>query len=168
MRRGSPKNGSMCFMYKHVDSVLSIVLRHGMNCVAFEHPWSTIEKIESKPSDRGRSATICRTYDHTRIHMAILRVCDTCALDAPDRSALTVRWDLLFMGSFALCLYDTRSVCTTTRSVVACVRVRPQEMASYDVMTGRLLYYEGGVTPRGAVYLNCTIVALGLQSQLGR
>jgi hypothetical protein len=38
MRQGSPKNGSICFMYKHADSVPSIVLRQGINCVAFEHP----------------------------------------------------------------------------------------------------------------------------------
>jgi hypothetical protein len=42
-------------MYKHADSVPLIVLRQGINFVAFEHPWSTIEKIESKPLDRGRS-----------------------------------------------------------------------------------------------------------------
>jgi hypothetical protein len=61
MRRGSPKKGRMCFMYKHADSVPSIVLRQGMNRVAFEQPWSTIEKIESKPSDRGRS--VIRSID---------------------------------------------------------------------------------------------------------
>jgi hypothetical protein len=62
--------------------------------------------------------------------MAILRVRDMCALDAADRSALTARRNLLFMDSFALCLYDTRYV-------VACVRVGPQEMTSCDVITGR-------------------------------
>jgi hypothetical protein len=31
------------------------------------------------------------------------------------------------------------------------VRVGPQEMTSCDVMTGRLLYDEGGVKPRGVV-----------------
>jgi hypothetical protein len=54
MWQGSPKNGSICFMYKHADSVPLIILRQGMNLVAFEHPWSTIEKIESKLSDTGR------------------------------------------------------------------------------------------------------------------
>jgi hypothetical protein len=48
-------------MYKHTDSVPSIILRQGINRVAFEHPWSTIEKIESKPSDRGRS--VIRSMD---------------------------------------------------------------------------------------------------------
>jgi hypothetical protein len=57
-------------------------------------------------------ATIGRTGYHTRIHMAILRVCDVYAPDAADRSALTARHDLLFMDSFALCLYGTRYVCT--------------------------------------------------------
>jgi hypothetical protein len=54
-----------------------------------------------------------------------------------------------------------------TRCVVTYVRVGPQEMTSYDVMTGRVLYSEGGVMPRGVAYLNCTKVALRLQSQLG-
>jgi hypothetical protein len=61
---------------------------------------------------------------------------------------------------YALCLYDTRCV-------VVYVRVGPQEMTSYDVMAGQLLYGEGSVMPRGVVYLNCTKVALRLQSQLG-
>ena len=50
---------------------------------------------------------------------------------------------------------------------MAYVRVGPQEMTSGDVMTGRLLYRGEGVMPRGVVYLNCTKVALRLQSQLG-
>ena len=48
-------------MYKHADSVPSIVLRQGIKRVAFEQPWSTMEKIESKPSDRGRS--VIRSID---------------------------------------------------------------------------------------------------------
>jgi hypothetical protein len=111
-------------------------------------------------NDLGKDATIGRTCYHARVHMAILRVCDMCALDAPDRSALTVRHDLLLMDSFALCLYDTRSV-------VVYVHEGPQEMTSYDVMAGRLLYGKRGVMPRGVVYLNCTKVALRPQSQLG-
>jgi hypothetical protein len=99
--------------------------------------------------------------------MAILCVRDICALDAADRSALTGRRDLLFMDSYALCLYDTRCVWYDTRCVVIYVRVRPQEMTSDDVMTGRLLCSEGGVVPRGVAYLNCTKAALRLQSQLG-
>jgi hypothetical protein len=112
-------------------------------------------------------ATIGRTRYHARVHMAILRVRDICALDAADRSALTGRHDLLFMDSYALCLYDTRCVGYDTRCVVTYVRVGPQEMTSDDVMTGRLLCSEEGVVPRGVAYLNCTKVALRLQSQLG-
>jgi hypothetical protein len=55
-------------------------------------------------------ATVGRTCYHVCIHMAILRVCDTRALDAADRDALTVRYGLLFMGSLAFYLYDTRCV----------------------------------------------------------
>jgi hypothetical protein len=54
--------------------------------------------------------TIRRTCYHTRVHLAVLRICDTRALDAPDQDALAARstyylWDLI-----ALYLYDTRRV----------------------------------------------------------
>jgi hypothetical protein len=55
--------------------------------------------------------------------MAILRICDTRALDATDRGALTVWYGLLFMGSIAFYLYDTRYVWYDTRYVVVYVRV---------------------------------------------
>jgi hypothetical protein len=59
-----------------------------------------------------RSAvTIGRTCYHTHVHLAILRICDTRALDAADQGALTVQYGLLFMGVIAFCLYDTRRVC---------------------------------------------------------
>jgi hypothetical protein len=76
--------------------------------------------------------------------MAVLRVCDTRALHAADRGALTVRYGLLFMGSLAFCLYDMRYV-------VVYVRVGLKEMTSCDVMAGQLLYDEGGAKPRGVV-----------------
>jgi hypothetical protein len=123
--------------------------------------------VVEQPPRGGGDATIGRTRYHARVHMAILRVRDICALDAADRSTLTGRHDLLSMDSYALCLYDTRCVWYDTRCVVTCVRVGPQEMTSDDVMTGRLLCSEEGVVPRGVAYLNCTKVALRLQSQLG-
>jgi hypothetical protein len=123
--------------------------------------------VVEQPPRGGGDATIGRTCYHARVHLAILRVCDMCTLDAADRSALTVRRDLLFMDSFALCLYDTRYVCYETRRVMTYVRVGPQEMTSCDVMAGRLPSGEGSAMPRGVVYLNCTKVALRLQSQLG-
>jgi hypothetical protein len=99
-------------------------------------------------------ATVARTRYHTCVHLAILRICDTRTLDAPDRDALTV-WSTYYLwDSNALCLYDTHRVCTLlygTRCVVLYVRVGPQEMTSCDVMTGQLLYDEGGVKPRGVV-----------------
>ena len=100
------------------------------------------------------SVTIVRTCYHTCVHLAILRICDTRALDAPDRSALTARSTYyLWIPSrfictirveFALCLYGTRCV-------MSYVHVGPQEMTSCDVMTGQLLYDEGGTKPRGVV-----------------
>jgi hypothetical protein len=118
--------------------------------------------VVEQPPRGGGDATIGRTCYHACVHMAILRVRDTGALDAADRSALTGRHDLLFMDSFALCLYDTRYDWHKTRRVVVYVRVGPQEMTSDDVMTGRLPCSGGGVMPRGVVYLNCTKVALRL------
>jgi hypothetical protein len=53
---------------------------------------------------------IHRTCYHMRIHLAILCICDTHALDAMDRDALTARYGLLFMGLVAFCLYDTHCV----------------------------------------------------------
>jgi hypothetical protein len=45
-----------------------------------------------------------------RVHLAILRICDTRALDATDWDALMARYGLLFMGLVAFCLYDMRCV----------------------------------------------------------
>jgi hypothetical protein len=50
---------------------------------------------------------IRRTCYHTRVHLAILRICDMRALDALDRDALTAQYGLLFMGLVVFCLYDT-------------------------------------------------------------
>jgi hypothetical protein len=71
---------------------------------------------------------IRRTCYHARVHLAILRICDMRALDAPGRGTLTARHGLLFMGLIVFCLYDTRCVYGDrydTRYVVAYVHVRP-------------------------------------------
>jgi hypothetical protein len=65
------------------------------------------------PRDR---VTIRRTRYHTCLHLALLCICDTRALDAMDWDALTVRDSLLFMVFVAFCLYDTR--CVDERSVL--------------------------------------------------
>jgi hypothetical protein len=65
--------------------------------------------VEQLPRGGG-DVTICRACYHTRVHLAILRICDTCTLDAADRDALTARYDLLFIGLVAFCLYDMRCV----------------------------------------------------------
>jgi hypothetical protein len=95
-----------------------------------------------KDEVKTEAATIDRTCYHTCVHLAVLRICDTRALDAPDRGALTVRCTYYLWDSNVLCLYDTRSVWYDTRCVMLYVRVGPQEMTSCDVMTGRLLYDE--------------------------
>src|SRR5277367_5247877 len=43
--------------FRSIDAVLmaSIVLWQGSKITPFEDPWSTMTKIESKPSDKGRS-----------------------------------------------------------------------------------------------------------------
>jgi hypothetical protein len=48
----------------------------------------------------------CRTHYHTCLHLALLCICDTCALDATDWDALTAQYDLLFMVIIVFCLYD--------------------------------------------------------------
>jgi hypothetical protein len=63
---------------------------------------------------------IGRTRYHTCVHLAILRICDTRALDASDWGVLTARsayylWVLsrfvcTVRVEFALCLYDTHCV----------------------------------------------------------
>jgi hypothetical protein len=54
--------------------------------------------------------TIRRTRYRTCLHLALLCICDTRALDATDRGALTAQYGLLFMVIVAFCLYDTRCV----------------------------------------------------------
>jgi hypothetical protein len=56
------------------------------------------------------TVTIGRTCYHARVHLAILHICDTRALDAPDRGTLAARHGLLFMAFIAFCLYDTHRV----------------------------------------------------------
>jgi hypothetical protein len=71
--------------------------------------------VEQLPRGGG-DVTIGRTCYHARVHLAILRICDTRALDAVDRGALMARHGLLFMDPIAFCLYEyasgSRSVCT--------------------------------------------------------
>jgi hypothetical protein len=69
-----------------------------------------ISFLDTEEQVRIAHATVGRTRYYSCVHMAILRVCDTCALDAADRDAVTVRHDLLFMGSLAFYLYNTRYV----------------------------------------------------------
>jgi hypothetical protein len=56
------------------------------------------------------NVTIHRTRYHTCLHLAVLCICDTRALDAMDWDPLTARYGLLFMVIVAFCLYDTRCV----------------------------------------------------------
>ena len=51
--------------------------------------------------------TITRTCYYTRVHLAILRICDTRALDAPDRDVLTARSTYYLWNPIAFYLYDT-------------------------------------------------------------
>jgi hypothetical protein len=66
--------------------------------------------VVEQPPRGGGDVTIRRTSDHTCVHLAILRICDTHALDAVDQDALTDWYGLLFMGLIAFCLYETHCV----------------------------------------------------------
>jgi hypothetical protein len=66
--------------------------------------------VVEQPPRGGGDATVGRTCYYTCVHLAILCICDTRALDAVDRGALTARYGLLFKGSIAFCLYDMRRV----------------------------------------------------------
>jgi hypothetical protein len=68
--------------------------------------------VVEQPPRGGGDVTIRRACYYPRVHLAVLRICDTSALDAAGRAAVTVRCDLLCMGLVTLCLYDTRFVCT--------------------------------------------------------
>jgi hypothetical protein len=81
--------------------------------------------VVEQPPRGGGDATVGRTFYRACIHLAILHVCDTRALDAADRGALTGRYSLLFMDSLAFYLYNTHCVMYDTRSVVTYVRVGP-------------------------------------------
>jgi hypothetical protein len=74
-------------------------------------PTAMLQSLDEVMMDIGGIVTIGRTCSHTCIHLAILRICDTRALDAADRGTLTAWYGLLFMDAIALCLYDTCCVC---------------------------------------------------------
>jgi hypothetical protein len=48
--------------------------------------------VVEQPPRGGGDVTIRRTCYHTRVHLAILRICDMRTLDAADRDALTARY----------------------------------------------------------------------------
>jgi hypothetical protein len=66
--------------------------------------------VVEQPPRGGGDATVGRTCYHTCVHLAVLRICDTRTLDAPDRGALTAQLTYYLWDSIALCLYDTRRV----------------------------------------------------------
>jgi hypothetical protein len=126
--------------------------------------------VVEQPPRGGGDVMIARTCYCTCVHLAILRICDTRALDVSDRDALTA-WSTYYLWilsrsvctirvKFALCLYGTRCV-------VSYVRIGPQEMTSCDVMTGQYCMTREARSLEEHLYLNCRNVALRPQSQLG-
>jgi hypothetical protein len=61
IRLGRPNQGTRCRRYSLATPGPSISLVHGMNFAALEHPWSTMVRILSYPSDLGRS--VMRSID---------------------------------------------------------------------------------------------------------
>ena len=66
--------------------------------------------VVEQPPRGGGDVTIVRTGYYTRVHLAVLRICDTRALDVPDRDALTAQSTCYLWDPIALYLYDTRRV----------------------------------------------------------
>ena len=58
---GRLNHGTRCFKYLLATPVPLIVLLHGMNLAALEHPWSTMVRMLSKPCNVGRS--VMRSMD---------------------------------------------------------------------------------------------------------
>jgi hypothetical protein len=87
--------------------------------------------VEPLPSS---SATVGRTCYYTCVHLAILRICDTRALDAVDWGALTARYGLLFKGSIAFCLYDTRRVHALFVQYALCYDLCTRRTVRDDIM----------------------------------
>ena len=72
----NPNQGTKCFRYSRATPVLSIVFLQGMNLAAFEHPWSTIVRMLSNPSDWGRSVIrSIDTYWNGPCLMCVLKGC---------------------------------------------------------------------------------------------
>jgi hypothetical protein len=77
--------------------------------------------------DLEESVTICRDSSCTRIHLAVLLVCNARALYATDQSAIMAQNSITIYGnSHILCVRYTWCVCAEVHcihSVVAYVRI---------------------------------------------
>jgi hypothetical protein len=61
IHHGRPNYGTRWRRYSLVTPGPSIVFVHGMNLAALEHPWSTMVRMLSYPSDFGKS--VMRSMD---------------------------------------------------------------------------------------------------------
>jgi hypothetical protein len=78
--------------------------------------------------------TIGRTRYYTCVHLAILCICDTRALDAPDRDALMARSTCYLWDSIALYLYDTRRVCALFVRYALCYALCTRRAVRDDIL----------------------------------
>jgi hypothetical protein len=97
---------------------------------------------------------IYRNFSHMCVHLAVLCICDACALYALDRSTV-MAWKCVTTYGNGHALYVQYMLCLRIVLYYMCgvmvyVHVRPQEMTSSDVMTGRRIYDEGTEASRSS------------------
>jgi hypothetical protein len=85
--------------------------------------------VVEQPPKGGDGVMFHRDSSHMHIHLAVLSMCDACALYAMDQSAMMARDHITIYGN-RLCLvyYTCCVVMYNTHYVVVCGHVRPQEV----------------------------------------
>jgi hypothetical protein len=66
--------------------------------------------VVEQPPKGGNGVTIHRDSSHTRVHLAVLCICDVHALYAPDWGAVTDQEGVTIYGTVMSCVYNMRCV----------------------------------------------------------
>jgi hypothetical protein len=89
--------------------------------------------VVEQPPKGGGDVMIRRDCSHTCIHLALLCICDACALYATDQSAVMAWRQYLFMVIIASYLYDTHSVDTQLVLYTSCYTLCMRLAARDDI-----------------------------------